>query len=154
MTDTRKSSVYDAESVVLDMVDRRADVEFHGARMTPDDDRKFGQVSDVARYLAWLRGHDWGHPDVPPPVVRVRRGESKATWEAPGTIAIPDSRWARRELIILHEYAHHVVWHTWQDSSHGARFCRVLADLVRNAVGQSTGLLLTDSFHRGGLFED
>ena len=89
-------------------------------------------------------------------MVRLRRGTAKAHWEAPGTIAVPDAAWARRELIVLHEYAHHVVWHRsgGLDDGHGPPFCRVMADLVRSAVGPSTGLLLTDAFYRAGLFGD
>ena len=137
------------------MVDRGADVAFHGTLMTPEQDRKFGQVPDISRYLSWLRSKNWGHGDVPAPTVRVRRGATKATWQAPGVIAIPDAAWARRELVVLHEYAHHVVWFGsgQSDNSHGPQFCRMFADLVRNAVGQSTGLLLTDAFYRAGLFE-
>ncbi len=147
--------MYAAESLVVDMVDRGADVTFHGSAVSPEADRKFGQVRDITRYLDWLRGHDWAYPELPAPVVRVRRGAAKATWEAPGVIAVPDAAWARRELIVLHEFAHHVVWHRSgrTDNTHGPAFCRVFADLVRNAVGPSTGLLLTDAFHRAGLFD-
>jgi len=153
--DARRSAVYAAEHAVVGMIDRGADVLFHGARLSVQPDRKFGRVSDVERYLQWVRGNPWGHPDVPSPVVRVRRGEARATWEAPATIAVPDAAWARRELVVLHEYAHHAVWHGsgGSDATHGAPFCRVFADLVRNAVGPGAGLLLTDAFYRSGLFE-
>jgi putative metallohydrolase (TIGR04338 family) len=154
VTDQRRGLVYGCESLVIDMVDRGARVDFHGSVLTPDPDRKFGQVADVQRYLVWLRSHEWAYPELPAVDVRVRRGAAKATWEAPGTIALPDAAWARREMIVLHEYAHHVSWHTGQQSDHGARFCRVQADLVRNAIGPSTGLLLTDAYHRAGLFDD
>ncbi len=154
MTDRRRGIVYDTETLVIDMVDRGAPVDFHGTRLTPDLDRRFGRVSDVRRYLEWLRSHEWAHPDLPEVAVRVRRGAAKATWDAPGTIALPDAAWARRELIVLHEYAHHVAWHRWRRNDHGAPFCREQADLVRRAVGPSTGLLLTDAYHRAGLFDE
>jgi putative metallohydrolase (TIGR04338 family) len=154
MTDSRRSILYAAESIAIDMVDRGAEVAFHGSRLTPDNDRKFGQVADVERYLTSLRSQTWAYPDVPAPHVRVRKGAAKATWQAPGTIALPDAAWARRELIVLHEYAHHVRWHTAADPSHGSGFCRVLADLIRNAVGPATGLLFMDAFHRAGLFDE
>ncbi len=156
MTDARRSAVYAAESVVVDMVDRSADVAFHGTMLTPEPDRKFGQVADIERYLQWVRGHPWGASDVPLPAVRTRRGDAKATWQAPGTIAVPDAAWARRELVVLHEYAHHIVWHRSGavDTNHGPQFCRMFAELVRAAVGPATGLLLTDAFYRSGLFKD
>jgi putative metallohydrolase (TIGR04338 family) len=153
MTDSRRSAVYAAEALVVGMIDRGADVDFHGSRMGVVPDRKFGQVGDVERYLAWVRGHDWGVPDVPAVRVRQRRGAAKATWEAPHVIAIPDAAWARRELVVLHEYAHHVVWHRSAGSGHGPAFCTVLVDLVRNAVGPEAGLLLTDAFYQAGLLE-
>jgi len=155
VTDSRRSAVYAAESVVLDMIDRGVDVAFHGSSLTVEPDRKFGQVTDIDAYLRWLRRNSWGYPEVPAPHVRLRRGAAKASWEAPATIAVPDAAWARRELIVLHEYAHHVTWHQsgGADNSHGPAFCRTLADLIRNAVGAGTGLLVTDSFYRAGLFE-
>ncbi len=153
MTDSRRSAVYAAESLVMDMIDRGADVDFHGSRISVAPDRKFGQVADVERYLTWLRSHEWGAATVPQPRVRQRRGAAKATWEAPDVIAIPDAAWARRELVVLHEYAHHVVWHEGGGTRHGAAFCKTLAHLVRNAVGPAAGLLLTDAFFTAGLFD-
>ncbi len=154
MIDANRSAVYAAESLVADMIDRGADVAFHGTRLALQPDRKFGQVADIERYLAWVRSHPWGCPDVPRPVIRQRRGAAKAVWEAPVTIAVPDAAWARREMVVLHEYAHHVTWHRSgrTDPRHGPAFCRNYADLVRMAVDPATGLLLTDAFHQAGLF--
>jgi putative metallohydrolase (TIGR04338 family) len=154
--DRNRSAVYAAEDMVRDMVDRGADVRFHGGLLRPEPDRKFGQVADVTRYLGWLRAQPWaGSCEVPEPAVRVRKGAAKATWEPPGIIAIPDATWARREFVVLHEYAHHLVWHNGSgDTGHGPAFCRTLADLVRHAVGPDTGLLLTDAFYRAGLMSD
>lgn len=154
MSDRRRGAVYTAESLVTDMVDRGAAVVFHGSVLVPDPDRRFGQVADVGRYLTWLRTQPWGADDVPAPRVRIRKGAAKATWQEPGIIALPDAAWARRELVVLHEYAHHVVWHRGAGSSHGPAFCRTFAELVRQAVGPATGLLLTDAFYAAGLFED
>lgn len=153
MVDSQRSAVYAAESSVRDMVDRGADVDFHGTVLAIEPDRRFGQVTDVPRYLDWVRAHDWGYPDVPAPTVRLRRGAAKAAWEAPGVIALPDAAWARRELVVLHEYTHHALWHTLgpAELGHGPTFCRHFAELVRQAVGPSVGLLLTDAFHTAGL---
>jgi len=150
--DRSRSAVYAAEDMVRDMVDRGALVWFHGETLLPEPDRKFGQVADVARYLAWLRAQPWADPAAPAVSVRLRHGAAKATWQPPGTIALPDAAWARRELVVLHEYAHHLVWHSGGGGTeHGPVFCRTLADLVRNAVGPSTGLLITDAFYQAGL---
>lgn len=153
MTDRRRSAVYAAEAMVVAMIDRGDDVDFHGARVSIGPDRKFGQVADIERYLTWVRSHEWGAPEVPDVRVRQRRGATKAVWEAPDCIAIPDAAWARREMVVLHEYAHHVVWHRAGGSEHGAKFCLAFADLVRNAVSPEAGLLITDAFHQAGLFE-
>lgn len=154
--DARRSQVYEAEQLVIDMLDRGGLVQFHGERLVLEPDRKFGRVEDVQRYLDWLRQHEWAAPHTPAPVVRVRRGAAKAHWTAPGTIALPDAAWARRELIVLHEYAHHVVWHETDgtDSRHSARFCRTFAELVRQAVGLGPGLLLFDTFEAAGLLAE
>jgi putative metallohydrolase (TIGR04338 family) len=151
--DSARRRVYDAEQVVWDMVDRGADVLFHDERLMLAPDRKFGQVADVERYLDWLRKHAWAAPQTPRPRVRLRRGAARATYTGPGTIALPDAGWARRELVVLHEYAHHMVWHesAGAESGHGPRFCRTLAELVRQAVGPGAGLLLIDAFHTEGL---
>jgi putative metallohydrolase (TIGR04338 family) len=153
MTDANRSAVYAAEALVVSMIDRGADVDFHGSLLSVLPDRKFGQVGDIERYLAWLRGHDWAALEVPAVRVRQRRGAAKAAWEAPDVMAIPDADWARRELVVLHEYAHHVVWHRTGGSGHGPAFCTVFTDLVRNAVGPEAGLLLTDAFYQAGLLE-
>ena len=151
--DAARSRVYDVEQQVTDMIDRGADVLFHGERLSLAPDRKFGQVADVQRYLDWLRKHEWAGPQTPRPLVRVRRGAAKAHWTAPATIALPDAAWARRELVVLHEYAHHLVWHesAGADSGHGPPFCRTFAELVRQAVGPQAGLVLIDAFATAGL---
>lgn len=151
MTDRQRAAVYGAEDLVRSLVDRGADVRFHGTVLTPEPDRRFGQVADIARYLDWVRAQPWSDPTCPPASVRLRKGAAKATWQVPGVIAIPDAAWARRELVVLHEYAHHVVWHTFGGDGHGPEFCRTFVDLVRNAIGPGTGLLLTDAFYRAGL---
>ena len=128
-------------------------VVFHGSTLPPvEQDRKFADVQSVQRYVNLIHSMNWGYGDddgVPKVVVRNRRGAAKAHWEYPQTIAIPFSsqgKWACREMVVLHEYAHHVAYHLHGEQGHGEWFRKIHADLVRNAVGNVAGLLLLAAY--------
>lgn len=132
------------------MVDRAAPVALpNGEFVVVEPDRKFGRVVDVERYLVAL----WASLALSgrPPSVRLRRGTTKAHWEAAtDVIAMPDAPWALREVVVLHEVAHALVWRRDQITGHGPVFCREYAHLV-GRVNPSIGLILTDAFHSSEL---
>jgi putative metallohydrolase (TIGR04338 family) len=143
VTDTRR--VYDAENTLLFMLDHGGTADFMGSSLTLPVERRFGDVAGVRRYLEEVRRRPWGHPQVPQPAVRVRKGQTKAHWEA-GVIALPDGigekGWAMREVVVLHEYAHHVAWFAHAATGHGRTFQEVYVDLLGHAVGPEAAFIV------------
>ncbi|MDT4920721.1 MAG: hypothetical protein QOI15_1623 [Pseudonocardiales bacterium] len=156
--DRQRSQVYAAEGVVASMIDRRADfpvVQLFGSQIIVPDDRKFGDVASVQRYVEAVLGLDWVHRLAPeraavPLRVRPRAGATKAEYHAnTHTIALPThrvgGRWAMRELVVLHEIAHHLS----PGIEHGAPFVAMLVELVDGLVGPEAGFLLRSQLSAG-----
>lgn len=150
MNDTRR--VYAAENTLLFMLDHGGTAQFLGSSLTLPVERRFGDVESVRRYLEEVRKRAWGHPDVPEPQVRVRKGHSKAHW-ADGTIALPDGTgergWAMREVVVLHEYSHHVAWHKHAAGGHGTAFQEVYLDLLEHAVSPEAAFVVRAGLQMG-----
>ncbi|MGH3849818.1 MAG: TIGR04338 family metallohydrolase, partial [Pseudonocardiaceae bacterium] len=120
--DSQRSKVYAAEEFVRTLFDRAAEhgsrsVEFFGAQLTLPPEARFGSVPAVQRYVDDVLAlpavrRQW--PAVAPLMVRARRAATAAHYESrdgTGIIAVPDSaaaNWAMRELVVLHEIAHHL----------------------------------------------
>lgn len=134
------------------MLDNGGPVHFHGSALTLPVERRFGDLDSVRRYLDAVRELPWGYAHVPAPGLRRRKGYTKATWEA-GTIALPDGigarGWAMREVVVLHEYAHHVVWHEYDTTGHGPRFQGVYLDLLDKAMGPEAAFVVRVGLHSG-----
>jgi putative metallohydrolase (TIGR04338 family) len=158
-TDRQRGRVYEAESVVHGLVDRRTQfpvVEAYGSRLVVPDDRKFGDIDSVQRYVDAVLALDWVRRLSPvrsalPVRVRARAGATKAEYEMPtNTIAVPThrvgGRWAMRELVVLHELAHHLSG----GADHGAEFVTVLLCLVAELVGAEAGFLLRSALLDAG----
>ncbi len=143
MSDARR--VYAAEDTLLFMLEHGGTVQFMGSSLTMPVERRFGDLDGVRRYLKAVRSQGWGYPDVPEPAVRLRRGHTKAHWEN-GVIALPDGigqkGWAMREVVVLHEFAHHVTWHTAGATGHGEQFQEVYLSLLENAVGPEAAFVV------------
>lgn len=143
MSDTRR--VYAAENALLFMLEHGGSVQFMGSSLTLPVERRFGDLDGVRRYLGAVRERPWGSPDTPEPRVRLRKGVTKAHWES-GVIALPDGigqkGWAMREVVVLHEYAHHVAWYTQEVTGHGPVFQQVYLDLLENAVGPEAAFVV------------
>jgi putative metallohydrolase (TIGR04338 family) len=147
--DSQRSRVYAAETQVARIID---------ARVVPDD-RKFGDLESVQRYvdavlaLNWVRAR-WPDAAERAVSVRARAGAGKAHYEhATATIALPPFQagggWALRELVVLHELAHHVT-----DESqpvHGQGFVANLLVLVSELLGPEAEFLLRTTFAENGV---
>jgi len=150
--DSQRARVYQAEHLVQRVFDRSAEypvIEIAGSRLTLPAERRFGTVESVQSYvdrvltLNWVRAA-WPRARVPVRV-RERAGSTQAHYERSGSvIAVPGFRtgsgWALRELVILHELAHHL----GDDGSpaHGGAFVERLLTLVDGVVGAEAALLL------------
>uniref|UniRef100_A0AAU3I9D6 TIGR04338 family metallohydrolase n=1 Tax=Streptomyces sp. NBC_01393 TaxID=2903851 RepID=A0AAU3I9D6_9ACTN len=161
MRDNQKTRVYKAEHLVGDVLNTvaRTDArtfDFYGSTLVLPDERKFGDIVGVQRYvdqvlaLNWVRD-TWPTLAAQPVKVRTRRGAAKAEYR-PGVISVPDHQqsisWAMRELVVLHELAHHLAR---GGEAHGAQFVSTYLHLVNELVGHEVGLLLTDAYSRNGV---
>jgi putative metallohydrolase (TIGR04338 family) len=152
-TDTQRGRVYDAEALVRRIFDRSAEypiVDVAGSHVTLPPERKFATLESVQRYvdavlaLNWV-GARWPRASVPI-AVRARAGQTRAHYERlTGVVAVPlhhgGQAWALRELVVLHEVAHHLADDA-DEPAHGADFAGRMVDLVGGIVGDEAAFLL------------
>lgn len=160
--DVQRSRVYAAETVVRRMLDRAADgtgtVDLHGSTLTLPPERRFASVASINRYidqvvrLSWVRAA-WPARAAAPVTVVERGGQAKAEYHRlTASIAIPpyqgNAAWAMRELVVLHELAHHLG--TDEEEPHGPAFCDRMLTLVDGVIGPEVALLLRSTLHDAG----
>jgi len=160
--DGQRAKVYAAEVFVRTLFDRVAEtgrrgVEFFGTELTLPPEARFGSVAAVQRYvddvmaLSTVRNR-W--PDASGLAVRARRGTTAAHYEklgAAGVIAVPDQRgvdWALRELVVLHEIAHHLCD---VRPPHGPEFVATFCELTEMVMGPELGYVLRVVFAKEGV---
>lgn len=151
--DSQRAAVYAAEGQVGRILDRSGEfpvVEVAGSHITLPVERHFGDIPSVQRYvdailaLSWVL-RTWPKSAARPITVRARRGSLKAHYEPDGAvIAVPPARgtdvWAMRELVVLHEVAHHLG--APHDLTHGPAFTGRMLTLVNEVLGPEVALLL------------
>ncbi|MFE5287789.1 TIGR04338 family metallohydrolase [Nocardia sp. NPDC056611] len=163
--DAQRSQVYDAEGLVRGMFDRADEfdtrtVEVHGSHLTLPIERRFGSVESVQIYadrvlaLNWVRAQ-WDRAGAPV-TVRARAGTKAAHYESAGAVlAVPlhagGSAWALRELVILHELAHHLDPEPAEAAPHGPEFCARYVELVDGVIGPEAALLLRTTMYSCGV---
>ncbi len=76
--------------------------------------------------------------------VRPGFGHRRATADEHGVLQMP--KWARTELVLLHEVAHCLTPRTF--ASHGPEYAGVLVALARRAMNPATAQSLEDAFAR------
>jgi len=160
--DSQRAKVYAAEEFVRTLFDRAAEhgspaVEFFGAQLTLPPEGRFGSVGAVQRYvddvLALPAVRDrWA--DVLPLRVRARRAATAAHYEnrdGAGLIAVPDrdtADWALRELVVLHEVAHHLCR---AKPPHGPEFVATICELTELVMGPEVGHVLRVVYAKEGV---
>ena len=160
--DTQRSRVYAAEDLVRTLFDRAAQrgsraVDFFGAQLTLPPEGRFACVAAVQRYVDEVLSlpavrRQW--PKVPPLKVRARRSANVAHYEyrdGVGVIAVPDldtADWAMRELVVLHELAHHL-----NDAvpPHGSEFVATMCTLAELVMGAELGHVLRVVYAKQGV---
>lgn len=157
MRDTQRAKVYAAEEFVRTLFDRAAQhgtgaIDFFGTALTLPPEARFGSVESVRRYVTDVLDmpavrERW--PGVPPLEVRSRRGVTAAHYES-GTIAVPDRHgtWALRELVVLHEMAHHL---TAGGAPHGAEFVATMTELAGSVMGPEARHVLRVIYSKEGV---
>lgn len=161
--DAQRAKVYAAEQLVRRVFNRAAQtgcqaLDLHGSHLTLPIERRFASVESIHAYCAavlaldWVRSA-WRRAEVPVQV-RARNGQTRAHYERrAATIAIPpyegNRAWAMRELVVLHELAHHLEPDA-AAPAHGAGFVSRYVRLVSEIIGPEAGLLLRSTFHSEG----
>jgi putative metallohydrolase (TIGR04338 family) len=158
--DPQRIRVYEAEGLIARMIDRRDRFPVaaaFGSKLAVPDDRKFGDIPSVQRYVDAVLRLDWVRRSAPersalPVRVRARAGASRAEYDCiTHTIAVPPhrvgGRWAMRELVVLHELAHHLSG----EAGHGPAFVARLLELVDELVGAEAGFLLRSALLDAGV---
>jgi putative metallohydrolase (TIGR04338 family) len=85
--------------------------------------------------------------------VRARRAATAAHYERSddaATMAVPDRRmsWALRELVVLHEIAHHL---SDAEPPHGPEFVATFCDLAAAVMGPEVGHVLRVVYAKEGV---
>ncbi len=160
--DSQRARVYAAEEFVRTLFDRAAEhgspaVEFFGTQLTLPPEGRFGSVAAVQRYVDEVLAlpavrRRW--PDVAPLRVRARRAATAAHYESrdgAGVIAVPDrdtADWALRELVVLHEVAHHLCG---ARPPHGPEFVATSCALAELVMGPEAGHVLRVVYAKEGV---
>ena len=160
--DSQRAKVYAAEEFVRTLFDRAAEhgsgsVEFFGTQLTLPPEARFGSVPAVQRYVDEVLAlpavrRRWSK--VAPLTVRARRAATAAHYEnrdGAGVIAVPDldtADWAMRELVVLHEIAHHLC-----DARppHGPQYVATMCTLAELVMGPELGHVLRVVYAKEGV---
>ncbi|HKH50920.1 MAG TPA: TIGR04338 family metallohydrolase [Mycobacterium sp.] len=153
--DTQRAKVYAAEEFVRTLFDRAAEhgnrvVDFFGTQLTLPPEGRFATVTAVQRYVDDVLAHVGADR---PLAVWARRGATAAHYERfddGATIAVPDRRtsWALRELVVLHEIAHHL---SDDDPPHGPEFVATFCELADAVMGPEVGHVLRVVYAKEGV---
>lgn len=158
--DEQRARVYAAEQFVRTLFDRvhehgNGTVEFFGANITLPPEARFASVDSVRRYVDDVLAlpsvrERWA---AEPLAVRARRGVTAAHYEFDGTvatIAVPERQttWALRELVVLHEIAHHLCR---CEPAHGPEFAATFCELTDAVMGPEVGHVLRVTYAKEGV---
>ena len=159
--DTQRGKVYAAEQFMRTLFDRAAEhgsraVDFFGTALTLPPEGRFASVESVRAYVNSVLNHSgvqqrW--PEVGPVAVRPRQGVTAAHYErrdGDAVIAVParHDRWALRELVVLHEIAHHFCDAT---PAHGPEFVATFCELAGLVMGAEIEHVLRVVYSKEGV---
>jgi putative metallohydrolase (TIGR04338 family) len=161
--DSQRSLVYEAEKFVQILFDRAAQhgsraIDFFGTPLTLPSEARFGSVESVQRYadevlqMPAVRQR-WGPAS--PLRVRRRRASTMAHYEnrdGTGVIALASGvgeDWAMRELVVLHEIAHHLSVGT--RPAHGPEFVSAYCELAGMVMGPEVSYVLRVVYAKEGV---
>lgn len=107
------------------------------------------RLPTVVRMQAWVDGlvaTDWFRARWGDRAFEVRPGfgHRRATADQHGVLQMP--KWARTELVLLHEVAHCLTPPTC--AAHGSEYAGILVALARRGMGPATAQALEDAFAR------
>lgn len=142
--DADRARVYAAEDQWSAALDRGGRLEFWGSIVDLPVQLRFGTLEAMQAYVDRLAARH----GVTGVGVRHRRGKTKAHYED-AEIAIPtDARWACRESVLLHEFAHHLAG---TQQRHGVSYRACMLALVEAELGNVAALVLRVGYEAQGL---
>lgn len=142
--DAARARVYAAEDQWSAALDRGGRVDFFGSTLDLRPQLRFGSLEAMAAYVDGVAVRVGARPVR----VRHRRGSTKAHY-VDGEIAIPSqARWACRQSVLLHEFAHHLAG---PEHGHDAEFRGHMLALVEFELGSAAALLLRAGYEAQGL---
>ena len=152
--DAQRARVYAAEEFVRTMFDRAAQhnsraIDFFGTQLTLPPEARFASIDSVQRYVDEVLVRVGAGPVT----VRPRRGAAAAHYEivdGAAVIAVPEHHgtWAMRELVVLHELAHHL---STAGPAHGPGFVATYCELCETVMGPEAGLVLRMVYAKEGV---
>jgi putative metallohydrolase (TIGR04338 family) len=154
--DAQRQRLYDAQHILTTMIDHAQEsgnptVSIEGVSLVLPPEARFASLDSIQAYIKQVlampsvaeRFGKWAQGEI---TVRERKGHTAAHYEGygphGGTIAVHtgDRNWAMREVVVLHEIAHHF---TRNDlPAHGPKFAAALIDLLGLVMGPEAGLAL------------
>ena len=157
--DAERSAVYAVEDQWGQVLDRGGELDFFGSRIHVPRQQVFPDLAGIQTYvdelLAQLSVGVASMDAIEPVQVRHRRGVTRAHYERQPTptIAIPIGvHWAGREVVILHELAHHLrAGGACGVMLHDAQFRGWLIALAELALGAEAALILSVGYQGAGL---
>lgn len=146
--DTEKQKTYTAEYTVRNVLDNPGTINMFGMVINVPEERRFSNVDDVQRYVDAVMVHIGRDEKL---TVRARKGQNFAHYSRDNKeIAVPEKeRWALRELVVLHEVAHHLT--SENVASHGPEFRGNLCKLLGEVLGHEAQFLLQVEYGEAGL---
>ena len=158
MRDYQRQRLYDAEDILRTFYDRAEEsgnpmVTMKGFTVTLPPEAKFGSVESLQTYVDRVLDH--------PRVIDAVGTRSRVTVQAKkehqalhratyskGRILIPNgrNRWAMREVVVLHELAHHC-----SHDRHGPNFAAAFLSLLGAVMGPEVELICRVLFDDGGV---
>ena len=159
--DVQRSKVYAAEHFARTLFDRAGQrgnraIDFFGAQITLPPEGRFASVESVQAYVDDVLGMSAVRTTWPAAgrlTVRARRGATAAHYEYDGEVAIiavPDRHdtWALRELVVLHEIAHHL---SQSEPPHGPEFVAAFCELAGAVMGPEAAYVLRVVYAKEGV---
>lgn len=153
--DSQRARVYAAEEFVRTLFDRAAEhgnhaIDFFGTQLTLPPEGRFASVESVQRYVDEVLAHVGADR---PLTVRSRRGIAAAHYEVSdgaAVIAVPDrnTTWALRELVVLHEIAHHLCAAV---PPHGPEFVATFCEVAGLVMGPEVAHVLRVVYAKEGV---
>lgn len=158
--DVDRVKVYRAEQQIAGAFSSSSgNFDFFGSKLFVQPESIFQNINEIDTYVKQVleRYTNRNHHQLKPVKVRARKGNLEAHYEfETTTIAIPiGSNWAMRELVVLHEVAHHITWQTnARVAAHGIEFLNTYLELVSAELGLEASLLLRTAFDSQGLLSE